>query len=218
MSLEHMSTEKKRGRLITLEGLEGAGKSSLIPFVAKILEGRGVQLAVTREPGGTTLGEKVRSLLLDPEENIAPLAELCLVFAARAQHIADVIEPALTQGVWVLCDRFTEASFAYQGGGRSLGPEKIATLEALIQSDLRPDLTLLLDLDPATGLERTRGRHFQDRFESEQLSFFERTRAAYLAHQAEHEDRIVIVDAAPSELEVQAAVRHVLEQVLRLWT
>lgn len=212
-----METDVKTGRLLTLEGLEGAGKSSLIPFVAELLKARGINPVVTREPGGTALGEKVRALLLDPEADVGPLAELCLVFAARAQHVTEVITPALASGRWVLCDRFTEASYAYQGGGRQLGSQKVAVLEELVQGRLRPDLTLLLDLDPALGLERTRGRDFQDRFEAERLSFFERTREAYLAHQAQNSHRIVLIDASPSEAEVQSAVRRALEQKVSAW-
>ncbi|MFZ5604666.1 MAG: dTMP kinase, partial [Pseudomonadota bacterium] len=171
----------KRGKFLTVEGTEGVGKTTNIAFIKSWLERNGIEYVATREPGGTPLAEEVRALLLAPRaEKVHENAELLLVFAARAQHLAQVIEPALAQGKWVLCDRFTDATYAYQGGGRQMEKSTIATLESLVQKSLRPDAVILLDIPVQLGLERARGRGELDRFEQEDIAFFERVRAAYL--------------------------------------
>ncbi|MDP4916217.1 MAG: dTMP kinase, partial [Haliea sp.] len=170
-----------RGLFITFEGGEGAGKSTNIAYLQAHLQSRGVDLVVTREPGGTRLGEDVREVLLRlRDEPVAPMAELLLLFAARAQHLQEVIQPALLAGKWVICDRFTDASYAYQCGGRGMSAASVRTLETLVQGELRPDYTLLLDAPVETGLERARGRGELDRFEQEELAFFQRVRDTYL--------------------------------------
>ena len=200
-------------RFITLEGGEGVGKSSSLAQIADFLDERGIAHVVTREPGGTELGESVRSLLLDDgNRSLDPLAELLLVFAARAQHLAQVIRPALGAGTWVICDRFTDATYAYQGGGRELGEAAIAILERLVQGDLRPDLTLVLDLDPEAGLARIRGRAL-DRFEREQQSFFARVRAVYRQRALAEPDRCRLIDASASPRRVGV---EILDQVRAL--
>lgn len=199
-------------RFITLEGGEGAGKSTCLAFIRDYFAARGLPLVVTREPGGTPLAEQVRELLLQKrDEPVAPDAELLLVFAARAQHLAGVIAPALARGEWVLCDRFTDATYAYQGGGRGLSQARIAELEALVQGDLRPGLTLLLDLPVAAGLARAAARAEKDRFESEQEAFFERVRGAYRARAAAEPGRFRVIDAAQPLPAVQASIRAALD-------
>ncbi len=186
-----------RGKFITLEGGEGVGKSTNIAFVRQLLESAGQTVVVTREPGGTRLAEHIRELLLDQRsESITPVAELLLMFAARSQHIAHVIEPALSRGQWVLSDRFTDATFAYQGGGRGMREGTIDWLEQCVQGELRPDLTLLLDAPVATGMGRVRRRGEFDRFEREQRDFFERVRKAYLQRALQQPQRVKIIDAA----------------------
>ena len=170
-----------RGKFITLEGGEGVGKTTNLVFIENYLKLHGIPVVVTREPGGTVLAEKIRHLLLDKEsEDISENAELLMVFAARAQHIKHVIEPALASGNWILCDRFTDATYAYQGGGRNMKNSTIAWLENLVQGSLKPDLTLLLDAPVEIGMERARSRGNLDRFESEKIHFFEQVRRAYL--------------------------------------
>ncbi|ROR32628.1 dTMP kinase [Inmirania thermothiophila] len=203
-----------RGRFITLEGIEGAGKSTLM---AHVLARVGARHPVhgTREPGGTALGERIRALLLAPgEAPMDPTAELLLLFAARAQHLAEVIRPALAAGTWVVCDRFTDATFAYQGGGRGLETETIAALEGLVQRGLVPDRTLLLDLPVAQGLARVARRGGADRFERERAAFFERVRAAYLARAQAEPARFRVIDASRPLPEVQAQVDEALADLL----
>jgi dTMP kinase len=198
-----------RGRFITIEGGEGVGKSTNLQFVRRVLEKSGRRVLTTREPGGTPLAEDIRAMLLAVrEEPVCDLAELLLVFAARAQHLATVIEPALARGTWVLCDRFTDATYAYQGGGRGIDTETIAALERLVQGSLQPDLTLYLDLAPEHARSRLEGRAL-DRFEREAPGFFERVRAVYLARAAEH-PRIRVVDASGDLEAVQAELAAVL--------
>ena len=194
-------------RFITLEGSEGAGKSSSLVAIGELLSNRGIAHVITREPGGTSLGEAVRGLLLDDHPAaIDPLAELLLLFAARAQHLAEVIRPALAAGVWVVCDRFTDASYAYQGGGRELGDAPVAVLQWLVHADLAPDLTLVLDLEPQLGLARLGSRAVLDRFEREQEGFFERVRGVYRRRAAADPARCRLLDASqPPEL-VQRAI------------
>jgi dTMP kinase len=186
----------ERGRFITIEGGEGVGKTTNREFIAEWMRERGIPLRITREPGGTPLGESLRQLLLNPDGSApAPLAELLMVFAARAQHIAEVIEPALSAGEWVLCDRFTDATFAYQGAGRGLDRHAIAQLESLVQGELRPDLVIVLDVDPRVGLQRAKERGELDRFEREAIPFFERVREGYRARASAHPGRYCLVDA-----------------------
>lgn len=200
-----------RGQFITLEGGEGVGKTTNLDFVRRHLEAHGLEVVVTREPGGTELAEKIRELLLRPsDEPVSEMTELLLIFAARAQHIARVILPALEQGKWVLCDRFVDATFAYQGGGRGLSMPLIEQLEAIVVNGLKPDLTLLLDLSVAEGMVRARARAALDRFEQEKLEFFELVRATYLNRAAADPARIKVIDAAPVLREVQAQIVHAL--------
>lgn len=199
------------GRFITLEGVEGVGKSTNLEHIKCRLEAAGIKLVVTREPGGTEMAEEIRALLLQPrDESVSEMAELLLMFAARAQHLHALIKPSLEAGTWVLCDRFTDATFAYQGGGRGVSFEWILTLEAMVQQSLRPDLTLLLDLPVEVGLERARQRSAFDRFEAEQQHFFEQVRKVYLHRAAQEPERFAIIDATPSIDRVQAQIDQVL--------
>lgn len=192
-------------RFITVEGGEGVGKSTNLALLEAMLCDRGIDVVVTREPGGTQLGERLRTLLLAVgEEGPAPMAELLMIFAARAQHIERVIAPALARGQWVLCDRFTDATYAYQGYGRELGTDTIEVLENLVQGDLRPDLTVLLDVDPEIGLSRAGARGELDRFELENQRFFQRVRSGYLARAARRPQNWLVVDAEQPLDAVQA--------------
>ncbi|MFP5431130.1 MAG: dTMP kinase [Gammaproteobacteria bacterium] len=203
-------------RFITLEGGEGAGKSTCLAFIREFLEQRGLSLVVTREPGGTPLAEEIRTLLLARrEEPVAPMAELLLMFAARAQHVRQVIQPALSRGDWVLCDRFTDATYAYQGHGRHHPVQIIGDLERLVQGDLRPALTLLLDLPVQEGLARAAARAEKDRFESEQEAFFERVRQGYRERAAAEPGRFRVIDASRPLAQVQEQIAEVLERWLR---
>jgi len=197
----------ERGKFITLEGGEGVGKSTNLAFLQARLLGAGIDVRVTREPGGTPLGEAIRSLLLN-EGPTAPsaLAEVLLVFAARAQHIQEVIEPALAAGRWVLCDRFTDATYAYQGFARGLSQSAIATLESLVQGSLQPDLTVLLDLPPSIGLKRASQRAELDRFEVEDEAFFNRVREGYLTRSLENPERWLVINAGQDLEGVQRAL------------
>ncbi len=210
-----MSSESPSGRFITVEGSEGVGKSSNLDFIESLLIGAGKTVVRTREPGGTELGERLRAILLDAkQQNICDDAELLLMFAARAQHLAEVIRPALAAGNWVLCDRFTDATYAYQGAGRGIPFERIAVLEQWVQGDLRPDLTLLLDMPVADGLARAGARSAPDRFEREQAAFFERVREGYLQRARQEPERFRIIDASPPLPEVQAQIRAALAPFL----
>ena len=202
------------GRFITIEGGEGAGKSTAQSYLAEKLTAQGIPVLQTREPGGTPLAEAIRRNLLSlDEEAPVEMAELLLVFAARAQHLSKVIEPALNQGQWVLCDRFTDATYAYQGAGRGLSAKHIGKLEALVQGDRRPDTVILLDMPPEIGLARAKARGALDRFEQEKHAFFERVRQGYLGRAAEFPDRYVIVDAAQELSRVQKS----LEAAMARW-
>jgi dTMP kinase len=201
-----------RGKFITLEGMDGAGKTTHLEWLREHLAGRGLPLTVTREPGGTPLGEALRRLLLDSHESRTPDTEALLMFAARREHIATVIDPALAAGRWVLCDRFTDATYAYQAGGSGMAWDRIAALEHWVQGDLQPDLTLYFDLSPEVGRARTRQVREPDRFEREQAAFFERVRSAYLRRAAEHPQRIQVIDAARSIAEVQAELQNILSR------
>jgi dTMP kinase len=204
-----------RGKFITLEGGEGVGKTTNLNFIKVHLQRQNLHITVTREPGGTQLAEKIRQLVLDADsEAIAESSELLLMFAARAQHIKHVIEPALAQGHWVLCDRFTDATYAYQGGGRGVSLATISWLEQLVQGDLRPDLTLLLDAPIEIGMERAQKRGAFDRFEAEKQSFFNKVREMYLSRAAEQPNRIKIISANQSLADVQKDIIEVLQTVI----
>ncbi|TNF35199.1 MAG: dTMP kinase [Gammaproteobacteria bacterium] len=205
-----------RGFFLTLEGGEGAGKSTNLRFVQSCLEAAGKPVLMTREPGGTALGEALRAVLLDANQSpVDPLAELLMMFAARAQHVEDVIKPALAEGYWVVCDRFTDATYAYQGGGRGLPRDTIATLETMVQGDLRPDLTILLDLPVAVGMQRAGARDAApDRIEQESQDFFERVRAAYRERAQQFPQRYCVVDASQDLPAVQSGIRAALETVM----
>ncbi len=203
------------GKFITLEGIEGVGKSTNLDFIHRQLLAAGKQVVVTREPGGTPLGEAIRGLLLDPAyTGMDATCELQLMFAARAEHLARVIRPALEAGSWVLCDRFTDATYAYQGGGRGIDTGKIAALEQLVQGAFRPDLTLLLDVPVEVGLARANNRSAPDRFEQEEIAFFRRVRAAYLQLAARHAGRYRVIDAGRPLEEVQARLDKVIREAL----
>jgi len=205
-----MTGSKTSAIFVTLEGGEGAGKSTSREFIVSLLEEHDVPFIQTREPGGTPIGEALRELLLS-KEGTAPsvTTELLMVFAARAQHLHEVIEPALRDGKWVLCDRFTDATYAYQGYGRGFDQGEIEALEALVQRGRHPDLTLLFDIDPQLGMARARQRAELDRFEQEELAFFERVREGYLSR-AERDSRFKIIDASQSIDDVQNALREAL--------
>lgn len=204
-----------KGRFITLEGGEGVGKSTNLQFIIELLEEQGVTVVATREPGGTVFAEKIRQLLLENrEEEVSELTELLLMFAARAQHINHVIQPALAQGHWVLSDRFTDATYAYQGGGRQMDSSVIEWLEQTVQGTLRPDLTLLLDAPIETGLSRANKRGELDRFELEQQTFFERVRKAYLLRAKNNPHQIKIINANQPLNKVQNEIRRVLQHLL----
>ena len=205
----------KRGLFLTLEGAEGVGKSTNIGFITQYLEQRGIEYVLTREPGGTQLAERIRDLLLAVhEEPMSGLTELLLVFAARAQHLDKIIEPALATGKWVVCDRFTDATFAYQGAGRGLSMETIDQLQSMVQGDLRPDLTIILDLDPEIGMQRASNRGELDRFEREQQSFFRHVRQGYLDIAQAEPDRCTVIDASKALEDVKRNLLTVIEQRL----
>ena len=204
------------GRFITLEGGEGVGKTTNMAYIQALLEEQNIPLLLTREPGGTALAENIRQLLLDKEqESIAPQTELLMMFAARAQHIKHVITPALEQGTWVLCDRFTDATYAYQGGGRNMALSSIQWLENFVQGDLRPDLTLLLDAPIQLGMQRAQKRGKLDRFESEKMAFFEQVRQSYLSIAAQQPERVKIIDATQKLSSVQAQIKQMLSAFIQ---
>ncbi len=204
-----------RGKFITIEGPEGAGKSTHVGSLREFLQEQHKTVVTTREPGGTELAERVRDLLLDPAlGTIAGDAEALLVFAARAEHIARVIRPALARGCWVLCDRFTDATYAYQGAGRDIGEERVAVLENWVQGSLRPDLTLLLDVPVEEGMRRARCRGAQDRFEREDIAFFERVRQAYLQRAHAAPGRYRVIDARDPLETVRRNLIRVLGEIL----
>lgn len=203
------------GLFITLEGPEGAGKSTNREYLAERLREQGIDVLLTREPGGTPLAERIRELLLDPsDEPMAADTELLLVFAARAQHLQQIIRPALAKGSVVLCDRFTDATYAYQGGGRGLSIERIAQLEQFVQGELRPDLTLIFDLPVEIGLARAAARGRLDRFEQEGRGFFEAVRQAYLQRAEQAPQRYRVLDAGQTLAQVQADIDVLLPSLL----
>ena len=202
----------ERGLLITVEGADGAGKSTQMAFIAEWLRQHGIELVETREPGGTGVGEELRTILLQGKSlNISDDTELMMIFAARQQHIDEVIDPAIGQGKWVLSDRFTDATYAYQGFGRGIPLSRIAQLERWVQHGLQPALTLILDIDVEAGIERSRTRGEQpDRFEQQALEFKQAVRAGYLARAKQFPERIRVVDSSVSV----ESVRQQLDQVL----
>lgn len=200
------------GKFITLEGTEGVGKSTNLQFIQQYIESKNIDLLVTREPGGTPLAEQLRALLLENrDECFDPAAELLTVFAARAQHLNTLIKPALEQGKWVLCDRFTDATYAYQGAGRGLDKTVIHQLEQIVQGSLRPDMTFLLDIDVEVGLTRARSRAELDRFENEALPFFERVRSGYHERVQLDPNRYAVIDAGNELEQVQMDIHKKLE-------
>jgi len=214
-----MNTTAARGKFITLEGGEGVGKSTQLTALRELLSATGREIVFTREPGGTARAERIRELLLDPDSEPMPVVcELLLVFAARATHIENVIRPALERGAWVVCDRFTDATYAYQGGGRGADPEQIALLERLVQGELRPDLTLLLDapldLTAIRAQDRNQTLRTTDRFEREQRDFFERVRRVYLERAKIEPQRCVVIDAAVDRCAVTEQIRAAIESRL----
>ena len=207
-----------RGRFITFEGGEGAGKSSNVQLTATFLRERGVEVVVTREPGGTPLAEDIRNLLLAPRDEVMQAdTELLLMFAARAQHVGALIRPALARGAWVLSDRFVDASYAYQGGGRGLSMTRIAELENLVLADLRPDLTLLFDVPVEVGLARAGKRGDLDRIEREDMAFFQRIRDTYLSRAAAEPARFQVLDAVAPLEQVQAQLLATLARCWEQW-
>lgn len=207
----------KRGLFISLEGGEGVGKSTNINFLQQMLKQQQIKVVTTREPGGTEFGERLRELLLSQKSaGISSTAELLCIFAARAEHIDKVIEPALAKGCWVITDRFTDATYAYQGGGRNIDFATIATLENLVQAGLKPDVTLLLDAAVEIGMARAAKRSSLDRIESENLGFFKAVRNAYL-QRANSEQRFLVVDAAGDLATVQRQIKAYFEPVIDSW-
>lgn len=202
------------GKFISLEGIDGAGKSTQLTWIIELMQHAGLQVVVTREPGGTPLGEQLRALLLDKSVTMHPETEALLMFAARREHIDKVILPALKQGRWVISDRFTDASFAYQGGGRGLDRDKLAILEQWTQGTLQPDLTLYFDVPVELGRRRVSQVKVTDRFEKEQADFFQRVRAAYLDRARQFPDRIKLIDSSQSLMEVKTAVEQTLRCLL----
>jgi len=206
-----------RGCFVTIEGVEGVGKSTNIDLLRSILDARAIPYISTREPGGTPISEKIRELMLDKNiTDMQDITELSLAFAARAQHVETLIKPSLAEGKWVICDRFTDSSYAYQGAGRELGADLVAKFEALTIGDFQPDLTLLLDLPVEVGLQRAAKRGELDRFESEQQVFFERVRAGFLAR-AKDNRRFRIIDASQTLAAVQVEVSSVFEAFVNNW-
>lgn len=208
----------KRGRFLTIEGVEGVGKSTNLEFMQSLLREAGIDYVTTREPGGTDISEKIRDILLDKSHvEMSDKTELMLVFAARAQHLHEVIEPNLASGRWVISDRFTDSTYAYQGGGREMPEGLIAEIDKFAINQYQPDLTVLLDLPEEIGLARAGRRGELDRFESESGQFFQRVRSAFLGRAERYSERIRVIDASVEIEAVQAAIREVLEPYLKNW-
>ncbi len=203
----------KHGKMITLEGVEGAGKSTQLVMMIDYLEQQGISVVSTREPGGTALGEKIRAILLSGDQQIANDSELLLMFAARAQHMAEVIQPTLALGHWVVCDRFIDASYAYQSGGRGIDSERIRQLEDWVLAGFKPNLTLLLDIAVADGFRRIRNRG-KDRIEKEDIAFFERVRETYLHRAASDSSRMAIIDASQPEQAVRGLIQSRVDALI----
>jgi dTMP kinase len=200
---------------ITLEGVEGAGKTTVANFIGEFLTDNSIGFVVTREPGGTPIAEAIRKVLLDHQQEVmCPDTELLLYFASRAQHLATLIKPALADGKWVICDRFTDATYAYQGAGRKLTKERIAIIEEWVQQGLKPDLTVILDIDPVIGLNRARVKGALDRIESEEITFFERVREQYLAMANNNPQRYKVISAEQSLSDIKQQLFHILHSLL----
>jgi dTMP kinase len=206
-----------KGYFITVEGIEGVGKSTAVKYIQEYLLQAQKEVVLTREPGGTEIAEKIRHILLTPshEERMLPETELLLMFAARAQHIKQIIEPALLEGKWVVCDRFVDASYAYQGGGRKISLKHIEMLEQWIVNNVKPNLTILLDAPSEVGLARAKHRGPQDRIEQEKIDFFDRVRHGYLMRAEQNKSRFCVIDATQSLATVQEKVRDVLRDILK---
>jgi dTMP kinase len=204
----------KRAKFITFEGIDGAGKSTHLAWATDFLRGRGVGLIVTREPGGTILGEQLRRILLAGDQRIHPETETLMMFTARRQHLEDVIRPALQRGDWVLCDRFTDASFAYQGGGRGVAKDKLEALERWVHPDLQPDLTLLFDVSAELGQSRVARIKSLDRFEREDVEFFTRVRNAYLERLRQWPNRMVSIDGSMPIADIK---RELEQRLVAIW-
>lgn len=208
----------KRGLFITVEGVEGVGKSTNLAFIESLLTAQEISFVTTREPGGTPLAEKVRDLLLDKDNTeMADITELMLVFAARAQHVSMLIEPALARGEWVICDRFTDSTYAYQGGGRNMSFDLIQRIDEVALNQYQPDITLLLDLPIEVGLERASQRGELDRFERESIGFFNRVRDTFLHRASLEPGRFRLLDASQSLNSVQVAIGVAIEQAIEGW-
>ncbi|TMH32178.1 MAG: dTMP kinase [Betaproteobacteria bacterium] len=203
-----MAASIQRGRLITVEGIDGAGKSTHLPWLKELVERSGRQVWLTREPGGTPLGERLRELLL--HESMAPLTEALLMFAARREHCEREIWPRLAAGTWVVCDRFTDATYAYQGAGHGLAVQQIADIDRIVMGGFSPDITFVLDVPPAVGKARLADGRTLDKFESEQAVFFERVRSSYLARAAAEPERCRVIDSTQSRERVRAAIEAVV--------
>ncbi|KAA0445901.1 MAG: dTMP kinase [Candidatus Thioglobus sp.] len=201
-----------QGKFITIDGVEGAGKSTQIDFIRGYLADRGIDIVLTREPGGTQIGEKIRELLLNADANMHAETELLLMFAARNEHIHTKILPALAQGKWVLSDRFTDATYAYQGGGRGLDNKRIKQLERWVLQDFTPDMTMLLDVPVEIGMQRIASRA-KDRIEQENLDFFQRVRNAYIARSEQHPERIKLIDASQSAKNTSNKIQAILSDL-----
>ena len=204
----------ERGKFITIDGVEGAGKSTQIDFIRDYLSNKGINVILTREPGGTELGEKIRELLLSPEtKSMHSETELLLMFAARNEHIHRKIMPALAQGDWVLSDRFTDASYAYQGGGRGLDINRIAQLEQWVLQDFTPDMTLLLDVPVELGMSRIESRGKKDRIELEAMDFFNRVRESYIDRSKQFPDRIKLIDSSQTVEYTTQQIKAILDSI-----
>ena len=204
-----------RGKFITVEGIEGVGKSTNIDFLSSIIEAKGFSVLRTREPGGTPMAERIRQMLLAHDaEPLPDIAELLLFFAARALHVNNTIQPALAAGTWVVCDRFTDASRAYQGHGRGLGVERINLMADWVHQDLQPDLTLLLDAPPEIAMDRAEKRGEADRLDSEEVDFYQRVRDGYLGLAAAEPERIAVLDASQDLQQVQTAIATEINRLL----
>jgi dTMP kinase len=208
----------RKGFFVVLEGGEGVGKSTNLQFIQQYLQQNAIPFETSREPGGTELAEKIRELILTKhQEPVANITELLLVFAARAQHLAQKIFPVINSGSWMICDRFTDATYAYQGGGRQLSKQLIEQLEQLVQGDLRPDCVIVLDADPELGRVRAQARAELDRMESEQISFHQRVREAYLQRAKQYPEKYAVIDASQNLEKVQQDIRQVLNSLIHRW-
>ncbi len=204
----------QKGKFITIDGVEGAGKSTQIDFICQYLADKGINVALTREPGGTEIGEKIRTLLLSNSTGkMHADTELMLMFAARNEHIQNKIIPTLNQGNWVLSDRFTDASYAYQGGGRGLDIARIAQLEQWVMRNFAPDMTLLLDVPVEIGMQRVESRGEKDRIEQESLDFFNRVRNAYIARSEQYPERIKLIDSSQTTEHTQQQINAILDKL-----